>query len=239
MKFSIITVCYNAAATIEQTLVSIIEQDYENKELIVIDGFSSDDTNKIIRKYEKNISVHISEKDNGIYDAMNKGLKYITGDYVIFMNAGDCFWNSDVLRCVAERINETGAVYYGDTMYDFGDRTELRQVNVNSFTLSRRNICHQSIFYPSKAIQSLKYDLKYKYLSDWNLNIKLFRSCGFKHVDIIVSRFSTDGVSSNSNRMKDPEFIADLPQMCKTYLGFYPYLFVYLRFKVRELCKQN
>lgn len=239
MKFSIITVCYNAVMEIERTLLSIINQDYFDKEIIVVDGLSTDGTNDIVRKYNKEINIHISERDNGIYDAMNKGLQFATGEYVIFMNAGDCFWNNSVLKQVAGRITNKQIVYYGDTMYDYGEYQELKKSKISRYSITRRNICHQSIFYPRAAIQDYGYDLKYKILSDWNLNIKLFRKSGFEHISLVVSHFYANGISSNTNRLKDSAFIEDLPKMCKQYLGFCPYVFVYFKFKLREILLRN
>ena len=91
--FSIITVCYNETGNIKKTLDSIIEQSFRDFELIVVDGGSTDGTKEIVQEYEQNIAWWCSERDNGIYNAMNKGVSHATGEYVIFMNAGDWFYN--------------------------------------------------------------------------------------------------------------------------------------------------
>ena len=95
-KISIITVSYNSGSTIKQTIKSVIDQDYENIEYIIIDGNSSDNTLNVIRQYSEFIHFFISEEDNGIYDAMNKGIKNSSGDYVHLLNAGDIYYSSDV-----------------------------------------------------------------------------------------------------------------------------------------------
>ena len=102
-KISIITVSYNAVATIEQTILSVINQTYENIEYIIIDGGSTDGTIDIIKKYKDKISYWVSEQDNGIYDAMNKGIDVATGDYIQFLNADDCLVNKEIIKIVKER----------------------------------------------------------------------------------------------------------------------------------------
>lgn len=97
MKISVVTICYNSKLFIEKTILSVINQSYEDLEYIVVDGGSTDGTLDVIHKYSNRITKWISEKDEGIYNAMNKALDIITGDWVIFMNSGDCFYRYDVL----------------------------------------------------------------------------------------------------------------------------------------------
>ena len=97
-KITIITVTYNAGIVLERTIQSIIEQRYENIEYIVVDGCSSDNTIKIIKEYEEYVNKWISEKDNGLYDAMNKGISLASGDWLFFMNAGDVFYCNNTLQ---------------------------------------------------------------------------------------------------------------------------------------------
>lgn len=96
-KISVVTVCYNTVDTIEKTILSVINQTYDNIEYIIVDGASTDGTIDVIKKYENRIAKWVSEPDNGIYDAMNKGIRMATGEWLNFMNAGDCFYNKYVL----------------------------------------------------------------------------------------------------------------------------------------------
>ena len=98
---SIVTISYNAVNLIEKTILSVVEQDTADFEYIVIDGGSTDGTVEVIRKYENAISYWVSESDKGIFDAMNKALSVAKGDWVIFMNSGDCFYNNHVLSEIA------------------------------------------------------------------------------------------------------------------------------------------
>ena len=106
MKISVITVCFNSEKTIEKTINSVISQNNQNYEYIIIDGFSSDKTNEIIGKYKKYIKFWISEKDSGIYDAINKGIKKSTGDIISILNSDDIYNDNNVLNYVSEKFNK-------------------------------------------------------------------------------------------------------------------------------------
>lgn len=105
-KISIITVCYNSCTNIEKTIKSVLSQNYDNIEYIIIDGKSTDGTIEIIQKYSNNIDTFISEPDNGIYDAMNKGIKHSTGEWLMFMNAGDTYISNDSLKGFISNLTE-------------------------------------------------------------------------------------------------------------------------------------
>lgn len=118
IKVSVITVCYNSEATIEDTIKSVVSQDYDNVEYILVDGVSKDNTLEIINKYKDKISKIVSEKDNGIYDAINKGISIATGDLISVLNSDDFFANNRVISKVVKKINETNAdASYGDLLY--------------------------------------------------------------------------------------------------------------------------
>ena len=119
MKISIITVAYNSAKTIEDTIKSVLSQNYVDIEYIIIDGKSSDATLDIVNTYHQNISRVISETDQGIYDAMNKGIKVATGQIIGFLNSDDVFENKNVLSLIADQFNrdQSISVVYGDLKY--------------------------------------------------------------------------------------------------------------------------
>ena len=116
-KFSVITVCYNAQAVIEDTIQSVISQTYHHVEYILIDGASKDHTMSIVNRYRDRIAIVVSEPDKGLYDAMNKGIRLATGDYLCFLNAGDSFHEDDTLLRMAHSIHESQLpdVLYGET----------------------------------------------------------------------------------------------------------------------------
>lgn len=118
MKVSVITVTYNSAETVEDTLKSVINQDYKNIEYIIIDGLSTDHTLEIVNKYKDHIAKLISEKDNGIYDAISKGIKHATGDIVVALNSDDMYAASNVISQVVELFKSSHAdAVYGDLNY--------------------------------------------------------------------------------------------------------------------------
>ena len=116
-RFSIITVCYNAAGTIERTIVSVDEQTFGDYEHFIVDGKSSDSTLSIIKSHPDSRRNWVSERDGGIYDAMNKGMSKTSGDYLIFLNAGDKFHSADTLAVIAKAIEEHSrpGIVYGQT----------------------------------------------------------------------------------------------------------------------------
>ncbi|RYY06141.1 MAG: glycosyltransferase [Sphingobacteriaceae bacterium] len=167
---SVITVVFNNVKDIERTMLSVLNQTYSNIEYLIIDGSSTDGTLKIIEKYRSKLAVFISEKDNGIYDAMNKGLAKATGDYIIFMNSGDEFYEKDTVKTVF--ASSYGAdIYYGETemisqnLQSLGQR---RHKVPEDFTWKDfkygMSISHQAIFIRRKLAES--YDLKYQLSSD-------------------------------------------------------------------------
>jgi glycosyltransferase involved in cell wall biosynthesis len=169
-KVSIITIVYNNVRDIGYTLSSVDQQTYPNIEYIVVDGKSNDGTLEVIEQYKDTISKLVSEKDNGIYDAMNKGLSMATGDYVLFLNSGDELYSSNTLEKVFG--NEDNAdIYYGETKLINEDREILgdrrhktpEHFDWQSFKYGMY-VCHQAIYI--KRSLTTPYDLQYKLSSD-------------------------------------------------------------------------
>jgi glycosyltransferase involved in cell wall biosynthesis len=136
MLVSIITVCYNSKATISAAIQSVIDQDYKNIEYVIIDGGSTDGTLDIIRCYENNVSVMVSEKDDGIYDAMNKGLRMSTGSIIGILNSDDFFPKSDVISKVVESFSESKTdIIFGNVVFVEQDNIfkKVRKINPNNF----------------------------------------------------------------------------------------------------------
>ena len=181
-KISIVTVVYNGALYIEQTIKSIIEQTYINKEYILIDGASSDETMDIVLKYSDSISCIISEQDKGIYDAMNKGIEYATGDWVIFMNCGDFFYNNEVLSDIFRiEIPQDVALVYGGAHVrsSWGDFFISPQTTKNVW----KSFTHQSLFARSGVIYKYKFNPLFRAASDFNFVYSLY-CMGYKFLKI-------------------------------------------------------
>ena len=211
-KISLITVSYNAASTIEATILSVIKQTYPLIEYIIIDGKSTDRTLDIIKKYNKNISFWISEKDGGIYDAMNKGLKIATGDYLLFLGADDRLFSEQTIESIISKLQEE-EVYYGDCYM-----TTIRKVywgKFNRYKLAIGNICHQSIFYPKKIYKNYIYDTSFKIYADYVYNLKIYNKIKFNYLDETISLFNYNGISSSSKdtKFKKKEYILVLQNL--------------------------
>ncbi len=217
LKISIVIVCYNAAATIERTIQSVVWQDYPNIELIIIDGNSNDGTLQIIDNYRNFVSVFISERDTGPYDAMNKSLCCATGDFLIFLGTDDVFCSSHVISKVVSKISNLDAVYYGNSYFDQIDY--IWRGKFNKIKLACTNINHQSIFYPRSVYQSNKYDLRFKLLADWYYNIILYKNTQFIFLGQLISIYSCGGIS---NRIYDHSFYKILNKTIRENLGVFP-----------------
>ncbi len=153
LKVSVITVCFNSASTIEDTIKSVINQSYPNIEYVIIDGGSTDGTPEIIKKYHKNIAYWVSEKDKGIYDAMNKGIRAATGDVVSILNSDDMYDSDTVIEEVVRILSEEGVdSCYGDALYVDRDNIDKAVRYWKAGEFSRDNIrrgwmpCHPAFF---------------------------------------------------------------------------------------------
>lgn len=159
--YSIIVVTYNNAEGLHRTLESIRLLDYSKKEIIVIDGGSQDNTTEVVHEYDNIITTFVSEKDNGVYNAMNKGIKYVTADYVVFMNAGDFFSDSDVLTLVNEYEAD---IILGGEIYDGTVRNVKPQMTL--YDILSIGINHQAVYYRQDILKKYGFDESYRISAD-------------------------------------------------------------------------
>jgi glycosyltransferase involved in cell wall biosynthesis len=208
MKISIITVCYNSQDTIAFTLNSILNQDYKNIEHIIIDGGSSDNTINIINQYNFKNKKFISEKDNGIYDAMNKGISIATGDILTILNADDIYHNDSTISEVVKLIKESPSenIYIGDVVFFKNNnfRNISRIYSAKFFKKWMLNIGvmppHPSTFIKKEIYKIYKYNISYKIASDFEFFLRLFKinNYNFKYLDLIIVRMRTGGISGKN-----------------------------------------
>jgi glycosyltransferase involved in cell wall biosynthesis len=194
-KVTIITVTYNAEKYIENTIKSVINQSYLNKEFIIIDGKSTDSTLNIISKYKQYVNTLISEYDNGIFDAMNKGINLATGDWLIFINAGDLFFNSEVISKIDfEKLSNYGIVY-GNTL-DIGGLIR-KPFNISILKHGIIMACHQSmLFNKNKLNKDLYYSNKYNFYNDFELVARIVKKYNVIYQDINIACYLGGGYSS-------------------------------------------
>lgn len=204
-KLSVIIPTFNSAASIETCLRSIAGQTFTSYEVIVQDGVSSDDTVERIRRFEAAIPKGalrlFIEKDRGIYDAMNRGVRRAAGEWLYFLGSDDEFYDRDVLRTIFAGNDLTGCdVVYGNVRFvgqaDWARDNPIYDGVFDFEKLLNKNLCHQAIFYRAKFFKKIgKYNTDYALYADWDFNMRCWTKTEFKHIDLIVANFSADGLS--------------------------------------------
>ena len=201
-KVSIIIVSLNTKNFFLNTVNSVLAQSYKEKEIIVVDGNSTDGTVNIIKKIKKNFSKVIIEKDRGIYDAMNKGSHLVSGEWVIFLNSGDIFYNKNTLSDIFKQSITKKDIIYGNTLVKNKSINYFVDANFFSKKTILMPFCHQSTMVKADIIKKNKFSLEYKYSSDFNFFIKCFsKKKIFYNSNLTIAKVIANGVSDN-NRQK-------------------------------------
>lgn len=236
---SVVTVVYNSESFIERTILSVLNQTYPNVEHVILDGGSKDRTIEILNAYSDKIAFWKSEKDNGIYDAMNKAQFFCTGDYVMFLNSGDEFNNNDVLKNAIE-INPNADVFYGDTLVtdDQGNPLKHRRLRPplhlkwTSFRYGML-VCHQSIIIKKQLSQ--QYNTNYRIAADIDWAIRSIRDAEvIVNTKQVISKFMEGGMSSIHHR----KGLEERYKILNIHFGYIPNFFAHL-FILGRLIKQK
>lgn len=212
MKFSVITICYNAASTISRTLESVAAQLYTDIEYIVVDGASTDGTIDIIEKHKSHIAKMISKPDKGIYDAMNKGLDLVTGDIVCFLNADDCYASPHVLKNVArhmallklDALIGDVAFFHANNPSKIVRRYRSDKFHPDKFAFGRMP-AHPGLFLSRQVIERVgRFRTNYKIAADFELCIRIFsdRTLRYCFLPEVLVNMQTGGVSTSGMRSK-------------------------------------
>ena len=203
-RISIITVSYNAGKTIEQAIRSVVCQTYDNIEYIIIDGMSTDNTVDIIKKYKNNLFYWVSEKDCGIYDAMNKGIKAAGGDYVYFLGADDCLFQKNTIQTVVDCLCDDVDVLSAG-VYLVDEELKVERYMDGSFAGEKKGfnglmIPHQGMFVRRRLFESRQFDLRYKIASDYDLFLRLYLdpTIKFSFQQMAIAYYSSGGISTYS-----------------------------------------
>ena len=254
---SIITVTYNAEPTIERTLRSVEEQTYPRIEHVIIDGCSSDHTLSHIQRYvernggRRHLIRVVREPDQGLYDAMNKGIQQATGDYLVFLNAGDRLHETSTIEQVANlsewrRDRANLAVLYGETDLVDGEGNFLRHRRLKApeklTSKSFRNgmlVCHQSFYARTDLAKSTPFDLRYHYSADYDWCIRLMqkaekRRLRFLNTHLILTDYLSEGLTTKNHRKS---LIERLRLMIHHY-GWSTAILEHLWFVVRAIIKR-
>lgn len=201
MKLSIVTVCLNDKFGLEKTIKSVSNQIYSQFQFIVIDGGSSDGSIELIEKSSR-IDKFISEKDNGIYDAMNKGIQLCKGDFILFLNAGDTLQSSDTLSKVVQQLSNTLNIYYGKCVIELpGGKQKMIIPKVDNLQFKYGlPFNHQSCFTPKKLIEKTLFNSNYRILGDLDFYKSIYRNHSFIFLNETVAIYSMDGISSKYSK---------------------------------------
>lgn len=226
-KVSIVTVCYNAEKVVERTIKSIIDQTYENIEFVVIDGLSKDGTISILNNYRPYISKLIIERDKSNYDAMNKGYRVSTGDYIWFMNAGDCIYSSDTLKKVMTIANNQDFIY-GDAVIvsESGLKRPWHKKKPKADIISWKSflygmvICHQSMIVKKNLVSEFKLN-PWKISSDLDWTIRLLKKCSsYLDTGFPLCRYLEGGISAQNRWLS----VYERYKICTSHFGLIPAL---------------
>lgn len=196
-KVTIITTVFNDKIKIEDTIQSVIEQNYPNLEYIIIDAASTDGTLGVINKYTEKLTKVISESDKNVYDGMNKGINHATGEWINFMNCGDSFHDKDVIsRIFSKEQLDKIDVIYGDCVANYGSAGS-RRINVNNkLPFWQRYICHQSVFARTSFLKEKPFNIRLGPSADYEFLVRLYyNNNNFKYINFPVSIRSGYGYS--------------------------------------------
>lgn len=200
-KISVVTICYNSESCIKQTIESVLNQTYKNIEYIIQDGASSDGTCDIIREYTSDERINfVSEKDAGIYNAMNKATDKATGDYIIFMNSGDVFYDEKTLEDICPLLE--GDVVYGGVIREKREGVIEEKYkgkhHLLKLILIGRMPCHQSMFIRDDIMKKYRYNEEYRITADYDFTVRAYaKHLKMKYIDRYISRVENiEGVSA-------------------------------------------
>lgn len=208
VRFTVVTVTFNAGEKLKETVTGILEQTYNNYEILIKDGLSSDDSLTTIPEHEK-IRV-VSCKDGGIYDAMNQAVSMATGEYIIFMNCGDYFYDKDVLKNAAKHIEENPGkgIYYGDAYFRLSKEVIHMPAEITDFVCYRHIPCHQACIFATELFKENGFDLRYKIRADYEFFLRQYYKNKVRpsYMDLVVADYEGGGYSeTKENRKRDKE----------------------------------
>lgn len=259
-KFSIITITYNAEAFLPRTVESVLSQHYRDIEHIIIDGASTDSTISVAQDYmQRSYAAQnghevriVSEPDNGLYDAMNKGLRQASGDYICFLNAGDFFPNANVLDTIVSRSltgksrQQLPAVIYGNTDIVDNEGNFLRHRRLapprNLTWRSFRKgmlVCHQAFYARLNIARTVPYDTRYRYSADVDWCIRVMKEAermgaGLAYVDSVVVNYTQEGQTTKHHR----DSLKERYRVMQCHYGAFTTALMHAWFAVRAVVKK-
>lgn len=241
LLFSIIIPTCNSGKTIAACIDSVLHQSFDNYELLIMDGGSTDDTLKIASSYNNNKITIVSEADSGVYDAMNKGIKRAKGKWLYFLGSDDTLYCDIILMKISREIknNPASKIIFGDVFTS--DDTIEKFTNYGFVELLDRCICHQAIFYHHSLFANKQYSLDYKVCADWDFNMQVFTYKNHPvHIKQLIAKYNLHGLSANWQH--NPEYLknfADKKELIIRYKGklnlYFYYTWYYVKRYVRKI----
>ena len=248
MKISIITVTYNAASVLKRTLDSVKAQSWQQIEHLIIDGASKDETVSMAETYKAQCPyevVILSEPDKGLYDAMNKGLRLATGDYLVFLNAGDTLHAADTLETIVRSAQPLPGVLYGDTAItdeqgNFLHLRRLRPPKKLSWKSFRQGmlVCHQAFYALTDIAKNLPYDPRYRYSADVDWCIRVMKEAQKRQLPLvntqaILADYQEEGQTTIHHR----DSLKERFDVMRRHYGLFSTVMMHLWFVFRQLIK--
>lgn len=253
MKLSIVTVVYNSIEGIERTIRSVISQSYNDYEYIIIDGGSTDGTLDVISKYRNYVNVCISEKDDGVYDAMNKAIGHCNGEWVVYMNAGDTFVSESTINNIfaSNRDWSDVDVIYGDKIDCYKEGRVYSSARPKELLEYRMPFCHQTSYVRLSLLKEYKFNLHYKLASDYDFFHRLYKDGKtFVYINEPLSCYYLEGGLSDSNMVKlfreesvvsGKRDLVWLKRCVHVFFSYFARLFMpaQLLFRIRNMCRKS
>jgi glycosyltransferase involved in cell wall biosynthesis len=248
MKISIITVTYNAASVLKRTLDSVKAQSWQQIEHLIIDGASKDETISMAETYKAQCPyevVILSEPDKGLYDAMNKGLRLATGDYLVFLNAGDTLHAADTLETIVRSAQPLPGVLYGDTAItdeqgNFLHLRRLRPPKKLSWKSFRQGmlVCHQAFYALTDIAKNLPYDPRYRYSADVDWCIRVMKEAQKRQLPLvntqaILADYQEEGQTTIHHR----DSLKERFDVMRRHYGLFTTVIMHVWFVFRQLIK--
>ena len=206
MKLSIITINYNNREGLEKTVESVLKQSaLGDFEYIIIDGASNDGSVDVLRKNEERFTFVVSEPDSGIYNAMNKGLRAASGEYLLFLNSGDTLYSEQTIADVIPKLTDDDLIV-GRIMKVPGNVLSDSGMELSLFHFINKSLPHQATFIRRDLLLKTPYDEKYRIVSDWKFFVQavVIGNCSYRYIDDVVSYYDCNGLSSNN---RDESFV--------------------------------
>lgn len=237
LKITIITVCYNSEKTIKTTLGSVANQTFEKIEHLIIDGKSTDKTISIIKEYP-HVKKIISEPDKGIYDAMNKGIKIASGEWIIFLNSGDIFFDNFVLKKVNKLLMSNVDLLFGDTLIN-NEFLYLAKAQKVSKNISNMPFCHQSVLCKSSLLKKKLFNLEYHICSDFDFILNcVLSNKRFKYYPNLISTVEAGGLSDTRRFKAHFEYFKILTRNSNFKKSYLPFLISFSLLCLKTIIKK-